>query len=270
MSSNALKTQDLSFGSVNMKLSELLRQHSYVSTGIQAICTGLKSTPTQYRLLGLTFYFTHTRWLSGLLVAAVVVLAMLLGKLLDVRVILGSFIACGCGWFFLSQFVFSQGSVLLVLAPLLALGLVFIYQLVYGYALQALKKSRLRSTFKKYVDLKLVDVLVERGKTESNAVGRRKHIAVLLVDATITLFNGFVPLDGYVYKAAKAAWDMVQCAEEVNAAARVESNAKASQVLISRDVCELLEGRITADFIGEIPLKGNFFLLEVFALTGIV
>ena len=128
----------------------------------------------------------------------------------------------------------------------------------------------------------------------------------------MALFNGFVNLDDYVYKAVKAAWDMVEGAaavneaiktkygidigfgvgihcgsaivgnlgpsfrkdytaigDTVNTAARLESNAERSQVLISREVYDLLGDRIEAESIGEIPLKGKSVPLEVFALTGV-
>ncbi|MCL2227516.1 MAG: adenylate/guanylate cyclase domain-containing protein [Oscillospiraceae bacterium] len=128
----------------------------------------------------------------------------------------------------------------------------------------------------------------------------------------MVLFNGFVPLEDYIYKAVKAAWDMVSgaaavnesirvhygidlafgigvhCGEAivgnlgpsfrkdytaigdaVNTAARLESNAKESQVLISRDVFDALRGRIEAESVGEIPLKGKSVPLEVFLLKGL-
>ncbi|MCL2197523.1 MAG: adenylate/guanylate cyclase domain-containing protein [Defluviitaleaceae bacterium] len=131
-------------------------------------------------------------------------------------------------------------------------------------------------------------------------------------DATMALFNGFVPLEDYVYRSVKSAWDMVQGADAVNqtikekfgieigfgigihcgeaivgnlgsefrkdytaigdtvnTAARLESNAKKSQVLISRDVYDLLGDRITASSIGEVPLKGKSIPMELFELTGV-
>jgi len=131
-------------------------------------------------------------------------------------------------------------------------------------------------------------------------------------DATMALFNGFVPLEDYIYKAVKAAWDMVNGAEAVNAsikerfgidigfgvgvhcgdaivgnlgpafrkdytaigdavntAARLESQAKHSQVLLSRDIIELLQDRIKTEPLGEIQLKGKSAPLEVFRLVGV-
>ena len=54
----------------------------------------------------------------------------------------------------------------------------------------------------------------------------------------------------------------------MNTAARLESNAARSQVLISKDVYDELTDRITADSLGEITMKGKG-PVEVFALTGV-
>ena len=63
--------------------------------------------------------------------------------------------------------------------------------------------------------------------------------------------------------------DYTAIGDTVNTAARLESNAGQSQVLISKEVIEALDGRITADSLGEIAMKGKG-QVEVFALTGIV
>jgi len=296
---------------------------------------------------------------GGLIVTVMLLLGMALGEFTDIRIMLVSFIALATGYYFGAQFVFTNHYyVLPLLVPPLTLGIVAVYQLIYGYALNAYEKSKIRNTFMKYVDPKLVNSLMESGEADSNAVGNKKHIAVVFVDvrgftpmteslrdtpemvvetlneyleltstavfnnggsvdkfigdATMALFNGFVPLDDYIYKAVKSAWDMVQgaasvneliksrygvdigfgvgihCGEAivgnlgpsfrkdytaigdtVNTAARLESNAQRSQVLISRDVYDLLQGRIQVESIGEIPLKGKSVPLEVFALTGV-
>lgn len=297
-------------------------------------------------------------WVAALAIAALIIFGMLLGELIDIRIALCICIASGAGYFFLAQHVYRQGYVMHVLTPLAAMGIVFLYCLIYGYILQSLEKNRMRSTFKKYVDPKLVDTLIASGEADSDAVGSKKHIAVMFVDvrgftpmtegfrdtpelivetlneyleltagavfgnggsvdkfigdATMALFNGFVPLDDYIYKAVKAADDMVQGAAKLNAsikerygidigfgvgihcgealvgnlgpsfrkdytaigdtvntAARLESNAKSSQVLISRDVYDMLEGRIIAESIGEIPLKGKTVPLEIMSLSGL-
>ncbi|MCL2456314.1 MAG: adenylate/guanylate cyclase domain-containing protein, partial [Defluviitaleaceae bacterium] len=131
-------------------------------------------------------------------------------------------------------------------------------------------------------------------------------------DATMALFNGFVPQDDYEFRAVKAAWEIVEGATDVNAsikekygvdvgfgvgvnsgeaivgnlgpsfrkdytaigdvvntAARLESNSKRSQVLISGHLYEKVKDRVSAESIGAIPLKGKSEQLEVYAVTGI-
>lgn len=51
--------------------------------------------------------------------------------------------------------------------------------------------------------------------------------------------------------------DYTAIGDTVNTAARLESNAKAGQILISSDVYEAVKDRISATPIGEIPLKGK-------------
>jgi adenylate cyclase len=288
----------------------------------------------------------------------VLALAMLLGELADIRAALAVYVLGGVGYVYIARLLYDGGIVMSLLYVPVILAVVLVYQLVYGYILSSLEKARLRSTFKKYVDPKLVDKLIESGEADSNAVGVKKHIAVLFVDvrgftpmsealrdtpelvvqtlneyleltatsvfnnggsvdkfigdATMALFNGFVPLEDYVYKAVKAAWDIVQGAARVNEAlkekygvdvgfgvgvncgwaivgnlgpsfrkdytaigdtvnttARLESNAKRSQVLISKAVRDELGGRIEAESIGEIPLKGKSIPLEVFSVTDV-
>ena len=202
-------------------------------------------------------------WANIGIIIAILALGMVLGELLDIRIVFGIFLVVGIISYFGTQWLFERGYVFPILTVPLALGIIFLYQLVYGYILQMLEKSRMRNVFKKYVDSNLVDNLIGNGNLDSDAVGQKKHIAVIFVDirgfttmteslrdtpevivetlneyleltsssvfnnggsvdkfigdATMALFNGFVPLDDYVYKAVKAAWDMVQGADSVNA-----------------------------------------------------
>ena len=303
------------------------------------------------------FFLRMTPFATGLLVVLVILVGMMLGEFVDYRIVLAIFVVAGVSYYFAVQVVYTNMYIVMpILTPLAALGIIAAYQTVYEIILQTLEKGKLKSTFKKYVDPKLVDVLVKSGEADSNQVGKKKDIAVVFVDvrgftpmtesfrdtpelvvetlneylnltsssvfnnggsvdkfigdATMALFNGFVPLDDYVYKAVKASWDMVQgagavnnkikekygidigfgvgvhCGEAivgnlgpdfrkdytaigdtVNTAARLESNAKRSQVLISRDVYDKLEGRIKAESVGEVPLKGKSVPLELFSLV---
>ena len=297
--------------------------------------------------------------LAFAVVLLAIALATLLSTKLDIRIAFLAIAATGVGYFFLARLIFSLGYLLPVLAPIVALGAVFLYQLVYEYLLGVMEKGRLRATLGKYVDPKLVNLLIESGEADSNEVGQKKHVAVLFVDvrgftpmteklretpeqvveilneyleltssavfsnggsvdkfigdATMALFNGFVPLEDYVYKAVKAAWDMVEGAQTVNdsikkrlgveigfgvgvhcgeaivgnlgpsfrkdytaigdvvnTAARLESNAKKSQILISTDVYDLLKDRIMVESVGEIALKGKSLPMQLFALTGVL
>lgn len=63
--------------------------------------------------------------------------------------------------------------------------------------------------------------------------------------------------------------DYTAIGDTVNTAARLESNAKRGQVLISSDVYEAVKDRITAEPIGEIPLKGKSKGVFVYSLTGL-
>ena len=299
-------------------------------------------------------------WVGAAIVAVIILAGMAMGEFVDIRITLATFAAVGIGYFFLTQFIYQNNYyVMPVLVPLVVLALIAVYQIIYAYILQTHEKNKLRSTFKKYVDPKLVDALVKSGEADSDSMGRKKHIAVVFVDvrgftpmterlrdtpelivealndyleltssavfnnggsvdkfigdATMALFNGFVPQEDYVYKAVKAAWDMVCGAEAVNnlikekygieigfgigvhcgdaivgnlgpsfrkdytaigdtvnTAARLESNAKKSQVLISGEVYRLIEDRVQAKSLGEIPLKGKSLPVEIFALENVL
>ncbi len=62
--------------------------------------------------------------------------------------------------------------------------------------------------------------------------------------------------------------DYTAMGDTVNTAARLEANAKRSQILISSDVYERVKDRITAEPIGEIPLKGKSVGVFVYSVTG--
>lgn len=63
--------------------------------------------------------------------------------------------------------------------------------------------------------------------------------------------------------------DYTAIGDTVNTAARLESNAKRGQVLISEKLYKRLEGRIEVSEIGVIPLKGKSEGICVYELTGI-
>ena len=51
--------------------------------------------------------------------------------------------------------------------------------------------------------------------------------------------------------------DYTAIGDTVNTASRLESNAKAGEILISEEVKKRLDGRIETEDVGEIPLKGK-------------
>ena len=285
--------------------------------------------------------------------------AVIIQFIKDIRILLGIFAGLGVGYYFFALYIFEKSYITTLLYPLFSLVIIYIFQVVYGYILEALEKRKLKSAFKKYVDPKLVDKLIENGEANSNEVGVKKNIAVVFVDvrgftpmtealkdqpeivvkilneyleltssavfnndgsvdkfmgdATMALFNGFFQTDDYVFKAVKAAWDMVQGAVKVNASikekynvdvgfgigvhcgdaivgnlgpsfrkdytaigdtvnttSRLENNAKRSEILISKNVYDILKNRIEAVSIGAIPLKGKSIELEVFSIKNIL
>ena len=62
--------------------------------------------------------------------------------------------------------------------------------------------------------------------------------------------------------------DYTAIGDTVNTASRLESNAGQSQVLISEEVCQALQGRITAESLGKITMKGKA-PVEVFELKDV-
>ena len=63
--------------------------------------------------------------------------------------------------------------------------------------------------------------------------------------------------------------DYTAIGDTVNTAARLESNAKRGQILISSDVYEAVKDRIDATEIGVIPLKGKKDGAFVYEVNGL-
>lgn len=66
--------------------------------------------------------------------------------------------------------------------------------------------------------------------------------------------------------------DYTAIGDTVNTASRLESNAKAGEVLVSLKVCEALQGRLKASFVGERQIKGKskpMMLYRVESLDGV-
>lgn len=63
--------------------------------------------------------------------------------------------------------------------------------------------------------------------------------------------------------------DYTAIGDTVNTSSRLESNAKAGQILISEEVLRRLGDRVTVEEIGVIPLKGKKIGINVYNMTGI-
>jgi len=266
---------------------------------------------------------------------------------------LAAVVVFAAGYILINRLLFNGGTIMTLIYPPLSAVVLYAFSVIYNYMIERAEKKKIKGMFQKYVDPKLVDVLIKTDSTHGG-IGMKKHFAVLFVDirgftpmserlkdepetvvhilndyleltatsvfenggsvdkfigdATMALFNGFTPLDDYVYRACKAASDIVNGAaalndqimekygfgvgfgvgvhcgyavvgnigpsfrkdytaigDTVNTAARLESNAAKSQVLISRDVVDALEGRITVESLGEVTMKGKG-PVEIFAL----
>lgn len=294
-----------------------------------------------------------------ILFALVLLIALALTFLLDVRALLFAFLGLGAAFFALALFLYQRGHIIQLLYPLLCLVILYVYETVLEYLLEAAEKRKVKNTFKKYVDPSLAERLLQMGDIQSNQIGAQRDIAVLFVDirgftpmsealkdqpelvvkilneylqhtsdcifrnggsvdkfigdATMALFNGFAPLDDYEFKAVQTALDIVRGSEELNAslhqkynvdigfgvgiqcgeaivgnlgpsfrkdytavgdtvntAARLEGQAQKSQILISQEVYDRLQGRIQAHFEGDMQLKGKAAPIPVYSVTGLL
>ena len=295
-------------------------------------------------------------WLDFVIVLLTMIIFIAVFTRFGVGVSSACLIVFAAGYVFLNKWLFNGGFVLSLLYPPVSAAALFVFVVIFNYITERLEKQKIKDMFKKYVDPKLVDELINADMTDGK-IGMKKHFAVLFVDirgftpmseelkddpetlvhilneyleltascifnnggsvdkfigdATMALFNGFTPLEDYTYRAVKTAIDIVNGAktlnksilekygkdvgfgvgvncgyavvgnigpnfrkdytaigDTVNTAARLESSAKSSQVLISKDVFDMLEGRISAESLGEIALKGKA-PVEVYSLTGL-
>jgi adenylate cyclase len=208
-------------------------------------------------------FIEYAPWAVNLsILLCTLAIAIALAYFIGIRLMLAAYAVVSVFYYFLAQHLFGQGIIVTLFYPAFAIVLIYIYQLVYGYVLEVFEKQKVKAAFKKYVDPKLVDKLVDSGEANSDEIGVKKDIAVLFVDvcgftsmtealsdepetvveilndylelaasavfenggsvdkfigdAIMALFNGFVPLEDYAYKAVKTAWDIVRGAEQLN------------------------------------------------------
>lgn len=288
-------------------------------------------------LIALAYYFV-TRKLK-IVPAAIVGVALM-----------GAYIVC-------AKFLYDSGHVVRVIEPILAVLIIYAFQLVFGYLAETLKKRRILAAFKQYVAPQVVQEVAEKGDFEIKLGGEKRHVAVLFVDirgftpmseglqpeevveilneylslttnsifanggtldkfigdATMAVFNAPFDLDDYVYRAVCTARDIaagskelestlmerfgksvsfgigVNCGDAVvgnigcdfrmdytaigdtvNTAARLESNAKRGQILISQDVYEAVKDRVRVTDVGVIPLKGKSNEIYIYQLDEVM
>lgn len=60
--------------------------------------------------------------------------------------------------------------------------------------------------------------------------------------------------------------DYTAIGDTVNTAARLEANAKAGEIYISEEVCDILGDRVKTDLVGDIPLKGKSNKINVYSV----
>ena len=260
-------------------------------------------------------------------------------------------------YLFCAKYLYDGGNVVRVIEPVLAVLIIYAFQLVFGYLAETLKKRRILAAFKQYVAPQVVQEVAEKGDFEIRLGGEKRHVAVLFVDirgftpmseglqpeqvveilneylslttnsifanggtldkfigdATMAVFNAPFDLDDYVYRAVCTARDIaagseklestlmerfgksvsfgigVNCGDAVvgnigcdfrmdytaigdtvNTAARLESNAKRGQILISQEVYEAVKDRVRVTDVGVIPLKGKSNEVYVYQLDEVL
>jgi adenylate cyclase len=68
---------------------------------------------------------------------------------------------------------------------------------------------------------------------------------------------------------SKSRMDYTAIGDTVNTSARLESNAKAGQILLSQATYELVKDKIKASYLGEISVKGKTQGIQVYQLEGV-
>lgn len=279
--------------------------------------------------------------------------------LLDRRMLTSTitWLVVGGGYVGLAVLAYNKGHVLHLLWIPLGVTVIYVATVAANYIRAALEKSRVTSTFKRYVAPEIVAEILKEGTDDLGLGGKMTDIAVLFVDirgftpmsevlappqvvevlnryltltstcimenkgtldkfigdATMAFWGAPLPQEDYIFNAVKAALDMVEgskalgaeleerfgrtvafgvgvhcgpavvgnigakmrmdftaIGDTVNTAARLEANAPAGQVLISRAVADALEGRIVVTSLGDsIRLKGKAEGFEILRLEGL-
>lgn len=233
-----------------------------VSSNVEMFGVEIHANTLQMLLEG-NFKFRVSNTINFLLFSGILLIGIILMLFIDIRPLLLAYGLLGGAYVTLALYLFKRGHIIQLLPPLLTLVLLYIYQIITSYVTESIEKKKVKDTFKKYVDPKLAENLIEMGNTKDSEVGAQRDIAVLFVDlrgfttmsetlkdrpalivkilneylehtsncvfqnggsidkfigdATMALFNGFAPLDDYVYRAVKTGLDIMHGAEKLNA-----------------------------------------------------
>lgn len=188
------------------------------------------------------------------------------------------------GWRLIAKLAYEHGMVLRLIWIPLAATVVYVAGIAINYITAALEKHRVTSTFKKYVAPQIVQEILDNGNPEALMVGGRVvNIVVLFVDIrgfttmseklspseVVEILNQYLNLIADCIMRNGGTLDKF-IGDTVNTSARLEANAPARTIFISREVADQLEGRIKVTSLGtSIKLKGKSDM-EILTMDGII
>lgn len=188
------------------------------------------------------------------------------------------------GWRLIAKLAYEHGMVLRLIWIPLAATVVYVAGIAINYITAALEKHRVTSTFKKYVAPQIVQEILDNGNPEALMVGGRVvNIVVLFVDIrgfttmseklspseVVEILNQYLTLIADCIMRNGGTLDKF-IGDTVNTSARLEANAPARTIFISREVADQLEGRIKVTSLGtSIKLKGKSDM-EILTMDGII
>lgn len=293
---------------------------------------------------------------NAFLILVLSALAFFIYKKTGPFVSLGAGFALGILTIVISRYVFKRGIITGFFYYILAIGILYLVNIVVKYLDEFLERKRITGAFGKYVAPQVVEKIIKDGEAALNLGGTRREITALFVDirgftpmsekvepeevvgilneylnltavsifenegtldkfmgdATMAIFNAPVEIEDHAFKAVKTAWamkegsvalqrsledkyghsvqfgigintgyavvgnigakfrmDYTAIGDTVNTAARLESNAKYGQILISSSTYEMVKDRILSTCLGEISVKGKEKGIIVYQVDGI-
>lgn len=115
--------------------------------------------------------------------------------------------------------------------------------------------------FGRYVAPQVVDEILEIGEENLKLGGTKRRISLLFIDIRDNTGDVVVGKIG-----AENRMEYSAIGDAVNLAARLESNAKPGQVLVSPEVFKEVDGRLPLNPVGEITVKGKAKPIMVYEL----